>query len=100
MAKKEIIWSRRAKEEFQEVLDFYLRRNGTPTYSLRLLQETEQLIDILKENNFLGRLSNNKVTRVIVKDAFLIFYEIQENKIDIVSYWDNRQNPDKRLDKN
>ncbi|MFN6945721.1 MAG: type II toxin-antitoxin system RelE/ParE family toxin [Cytophagaceae bacterium] len=99
MAKKEIIWSRRAKKEFQDVLDFYLERNGTPTYSIRLLQETEQLIDFLKDNNFLGRLSENKVTRVIVKDYFLVFYEIQENQIDIVSYWDNRQNPEKRVDK-
>jgi plasmid stabilization system protein ParE len=98
MAKKEVIWSINAKEEFHDTLNFYLERNGSPTYSLRLLYETEALLDALEENNFLGRLSENEVTRVIVKDKFLIFYEIKETHIEVVSFWDNRQNPDDRID--
>ncbi|CAN5512672.1 hypothetical protein BH23BAC1_BH23BAC1_51490 [soil metagenome] len=30
MAKKEIIWSDNANEEFQDILDFYFKRNGSP----------------------------------------------------------------------
>ena len=40
----------------------------------------------------------NKRTRVINLDVFLIFYDIFEKFISIVSFWYNRQNPEKRID--
>ncbi|MBX9853341.1 MAG: type II toxin-antitoxin system RelE/ParE family toxin [Cytophagaceae bacterium] len=99
MDKKEVIWSIRAKEEFYNILDFYIKRNGSPTYSLKLLSESEEITELLKTNHYLGRLTENRITRVIVKYEFLIFYEISKDYIEIVSFWDNRQDPDKRIDK-
>ncbi len=99
MAGKSVIWSSRANNEFREVLEFFVKRNGSNEYSLRLLEKTNEFIQILSENEFIGRLSDNKRTRVLVMDVYLIFYEINFDSIEIVSFWDNRQNPNKRIDK-
>ena len=99
MAKRTIIWSTRAESELKSVLDFYNSRNGNNKYSLRLLDQIRQITDILSENEFIGRLSENKRTRVIVMSVYLIFYEIVESEIHILSFWNNRQNPKNRIDK-
>ncbi len=44
----------------------------------------------------IGRLTSNKFTRVITMKVYLIFYEITEKGIVIVSFWDNRQDIEKR----
>ncbi|MWB93401.1 type II toxin-antitoxin system RelE/ParE family toxin [Flavobacterium sp. GA093] len=96
MVKKEIIWSELAKIQFSNVLEFYFYRNENSNYSLKILEEVEELLETLSENEFIGRLTSNKVTRVIPMKIYLIFYEINEERIEIVSFWDNRQDFEKR----
>ncbi len=91
MANKKIIWSDIAKSEFRDILEFYIERNKSATYSLKLLDETEDLLRTLSKSEFIGRLTSNKRTRVIPMKVYLIFYEIKEDTIEIVSFWDNRQ---------
>lgn len=97
MADKKIIWSRRAKKEFKNTLEFYSKRNDNPNYSLKILTEVEILLKTLSKNAFIGRLASNKITRVIPMKYYLIFYELNKNQIEIVSFWDNRQSPGKRI---
>ena len=99
MAKKEIIWSKRAYSELKSILEFYNKRNGNTNYSLKLLEEIEDLLNTLSKNEYIGRLTSNKKTRVIVMKAYLIFYEINDNRIEILSFWDNRQDDINRIDK-
>jgi plasmid stabilization system protein ParE len=98
MDQKQIIWSHRAEEELYSILEFYITRNKSATYSKKLLSSVEKLIDLLPKNKYLGRLSENGFTRVIVKKEFLIFYEVYKDAIVIVSFWDNRQDTTKRID--
>ena len=91
MAKKEIIWSDLAKLQFASVLEFYVFRNENANYSLKLVDEVEDLLATLSKSEFIGRLTSNKITRVLVMKVYLIYYEINGNEIEIVSFWDNRQ---------
>ncbi|TQD33999.1 type II toxin-antitoxin system RelE/ParE family toxin [Haloflavibacter putidus] len=91
MAGKRIIWSAIAKSELKNTLAFYTKRNKSATYSLKLLAEIEDLLKTLAHNEFIGRLSSNKKTRIIPIKAYLILYEIKKDSIQIVSFWDNRQ---------
>lgn len=98
MAKKTIVWSKKANLELKGVLKFYTNRNGNTNYSLKILEKVEGLLKALIDNEYIGRLTNNKKTRVIAMDVYLIFYEIQNNQIEVLSFWDNRQNPKRRID--
>ena len=91
MAKKEIIWSEIAKLQFANVLEYYVERNGNENYSLKLLDEVEDLLNTLSNSELIGRLTSNKFTRIITMKVYLIFYEINDNRIHIVSFWNNRQ---------
>lgn len=98
MAEKSVIWSKRANVEFSEILEFYTQRNGNSKFSLKILQKTNEIISLIQQNENIGRLTENKKTRVVVMDVYLIFYEIYHQEIHILSFWDNRQNPDQRID--
>lgn len=97
MAIKTIKWSNYAKSELRKTLKFYTLRNGSSTYSLKLLNDIEELTQTLSKSEFIGRLTSNKKIRVIPMKVYLIFYEINDNQIDIVSFWDNRQDEKKKI---
>lgn len=99
MARKRIIWSDRSEKELKRTLDFFNERNGNKKYSVKLLKEISQLLKTLSRNVNIGRLTDNKKTRVIVMNIYLIYYEITDYEIHILSFWDNRQNPKERIDK-
>ncbi len=95
MARKEIIWSLTAKNQFEKVLEFYVIRNGSSSYSLKILSEVNNLLKVLSRSEYIGRLTSNKTTRVIPIRTYLIFYEINKEQIEILSFWDNRQDENK-----
>lgn len=96
MAQKEIIWSNLAKLQFSNVLEFYAFRNGNSNYSLKLVDEVEDLLETLSKSELIGRLTSNKTTRVLVMKVYLIYYEINGNQIEIISFWDNRQSTENK----
>jgi len=96
MAEKEIVWSKLAKLQLTNVLEFYVQRNGNSNYSLKLLNEVEDLLATLSKAELIGRLTSNKFTRVISMKIYLLFYEINGDRIEIVSFWDNRQDVENR----
>ncbi|MDR6966370.1 toxin YoeB [Flavobacterium arsenatis] len=96
MAKKEIVWSSLAEIQLQTVLEFYSERNGNSNYSLKLLDEVENLLETISHSELIGRLTSNKYTRVIPLKTYLIFYEVNNDRIEIVAFWDNRQDSESR----
>ena len=97
MAGKRIIWSSRASSELKSILSYYNERNQSTIFSSKILDSVQETIELIAVNNYLGRLTSNKRTRVINLDVFLLFYEVSTNSIDILSFWDNRQNPKERI---
>lgn len=95
MADKEVIWSNRANAELTEILQFYIQRNKSNTYSLKLLEEIDSMIEKIVRHNFIGRLTKDGNARVVILKAYLIFYDIRSTEIHILSIWDSRQNPEK-----
>ena len=94
MAKKTIKWSDEAKQSLQEILDFYIKRNGNKNYSSELLQQIKLTVSFLGENNFIGKKTDEFQTRVIFKSHYGIFYEVKEKIIEIQLVWDTRRNPE------
>lgn len=97
MAKRGVIWTPRAEAEFRSVLQFYISRNKSNVYSLKLLSEVEKLTGLLSRFPYSGRITSNGITRVVVKGKYLLFYEVYSNVIAIMSFWDNRRNPKDRI---
>lgn len=93
MAKRKIVWTIKAKNEFAAALKFYSHRNGNKKYSQKIRNETISSIEKLVSFIYLGRPTNENNIRVLVKDHFKIFYKIRPLEIIILVIWDSRRNP-------
>lgn len=49
-----IIWSNRAIDEFEKILRYWIKRNGTIDYSLKIETEIDRALILISENSFLG----------------------------------------------
>ena len=97
MAKRKVIWSNRAKIRLYGILDFYIERNKSKTYSIKLLKLISKEVKLLLKHPDLGLKTSEDTTRGLIIENYIIFYEITEEKIIIHTIWDSRQNPDNKI---
>jgi len=91
---RRITWTKEAKRVYKGILRFYIERNGSKTYSIKLNKEITELISLLKQYPNLGIKTDYKDLRVIIKGDYKIYYEITRKEINIRLVWDCRQNPE------
>jgi plasmid stabilization system protein ParE len=96
MAKRKIVWSHRAKIKLFEILEFYIKRNQSKTYSVKLYRSIYKEVKLLLKHPDLGLKTTEDSTRGLIIGSYIVFYEIADDKIIIHSIWDSRQNPDSR----
>ena len=90
---KRIIWSPRAKLDLFEILDFYYKRNGTKTYSIKLNENFRKAVRLIDKYPNIGIQTDISSTRVLIEGNYAVFYEIKADGIEISSIWDCRQTP-------
>ncbi len=93
MAQK-IIWSQRAFNEFDAILEYWAERNQSSIYSRKLATQIIKSIDKIRKFNYIGKETEDEKTRVYLSGNYSIFYEIANEGIIILCVWDNRRNPD------
>jgi len=83
-----------------DILDFYVRINGTATYSVKLNAKINSSIKLLSKNPFLGTPTDYDSIRALVTGDYQVIYEIFNQLILIIMIWDCRRDPeDKVIDK-
>jgi toxin YoeB len=94
MAKK-LIWSKQALQDRKDILDYWINRNKSKTYSIRLNNLFIDAIKIIAEHPNIGIATDfENVKGKLVKDYY-IFYQEKQDLIHILTIWDCRQSPDK-----
>jgi hypothetical protein len=63
MAKRKIVWSNRAKIKLYEILEFYIKRNHSKVYSLKLYRSINKELKLLLKNPDLGLKTTEDSTR-------------------------------------
>ena len=97
MAKRKIVWSNRAIKRLYGILEFYVQRNKSKTYSRKLYQNLQKEIKILIKLPEIGLKTTEESIRGLIIEDFIIYYEITDDKIIIHTIWDCRQNPDSKV---
>jgi plasmid stabilization system protein ParE len=92
---KQVVWSPRAQSERKSVLKYWLIRNKSKTYSLKLNLLIKEGISLILSNQEIGRKTDVPNVRIKIVRDYLIFYEVQNETIYILSFWDSRQNTEK-----
>ena len=97
MAKRNVIWTRTADIQFVGILEYWVNRNKSNTYSKKLLKLVTQRTKQIAKNPLAFKKADFKDTRVASLGNFSIFYKSTNEEIIITAFWDNRQNPKKLL---
>lgn len=92
---KRIRWSLQAEQELADILDYWLNRNRSVTFSLKLIDLFEEATDLISIFPDIGQQTDiPSVRNKLVRD-YLMFYQIDGEIINILTIWDPRQDPDK-----
>ena len=97
MAKRKIVWSDRAKKRLYGILEFYIERNKSKSYSTKLYRLLNKEVKLLLKYPDLGLKTSEESVRGLIIDTYIIYYEATEDKIIIHTIWDCRQDPDSKI---
>jgi plasmid stabilization system protein ParE len=93
----EVVWSAKARVTYFSVLE-YLEKNWSETEIIRFSRRTESVIQAIQKNPgiFVCSAKHNNIRRAIIDKNNSFFYYVEEknNRIYLLTFFDNRQNPD------
>ncbi len=88
-----IVWSPLAQQKRKELLTYWNKRNSNNSYSKKL--NTLFIVAAKQLSKFpnIGRDTDIKGVRIKIVRHYLLFYEVSDTAIHILTIWDSRQNP-------
>ncbi len=92
-----IRWTPEAEETFDGIIE-YLLHKWTEKEVRNFARKSQKVIEQIRINPFQFKASNfHKIrTALITKHNSLLYYiDESEGIVELYSFWDNRQNPDK-----
>ena len=90
----EVYWSKHASNRFDSIINYLEDEWGRHAVAL-FVKKVYDFIDLLTEFPEIGTIENRELNIrgfVIVKQL-TVFYQIRENKIVLLNFYDNRQRP-------
>ena len=88
-----ILWSNEAKETFDIIINYLENNWGMPIAS-RFISVTNQKINLISKDPYLFKSSiSQNVRQTIITKHNSMFYEVHEDRIMILFFMDNRQEP-------
>ena len=97
MAKRTIVWTKTADRQFVDILEFWVKRNKSNSFSKKLIKVVSERTNQIVENPLIYKKADFTETRVASLGNFSIFYKIEIERIIVTAFWDNRQDPKKLL---
>ena len=92
MAKRKINWTEKANLERKEILQYWIRRNKSKTYSVKLNKLFIEATRKVSEFPTIGRKTDfDKNIRLKIVRDYLIFYEFDNKQIKVLSVWDGNR---------
>jgi len=94
---KQIIWSFKAQTDRKRILQYWIERNQSKSYSQKLYRLFQEAVRLIASYPNIGTpTSFGQVRSKVVRD-YQIFYEEAGDAIHILTIWDSRQDPEKLL---
>lgn len=88
---RQITWSGPAEKDRRDILAYWLERNDSPAYSLKLFKKINLVLDRVQRNPFMGRPADIPGIRIVRIDDYLLFYEVMADAIVVHHIWHGRR---------
>ena len=90
-----IIWTDLAIEDFSENI-YYLEKEWTEKEIEKFIKKTHEILDKLTRGNIKFKPTAYKnVFQIMILKQITLFYEIEDNAIFLLRFWNNYKNPSK-----
>ena len=88
-----VVWSPEAKNSFEKPVR-YVEENWGRKSAITFIERVHSILSIITQHPkaFVFLPQYNAYRCVVVKQVSL-FYRLQKNKIELLTFWDNRQDP-------
>jgi len=92
-----IFWTDFALKELEQTIA-YLEENWTEKELYNLASKIEETLELLSQNPNLFQNSEIKkdIHRVVILTYNTLYYRVQDDSVEIISFFSNRQHPKKR----
>jgi len=95
MAVLKVFWTETAIKQRDLIFEYWNNRNKNTEYSKKLQLRIKKNLQILQTQPNLGKKSDVDEIRCLVLGYYSILYKSDNKQIIIISFWDNRQSPEK-----
>lgn len=93
---KPVVWSETAKKDLLHIKSFFDERNGSASYSNKLLKTFRNAAHFIERHPMASKAFNDQVRGFILAE-YIIFFQIMETHILILTIWDGRRDPNQLL---
>ena len=97
MAKYKIEWSTEARLDLIDILEFYIDRNKSASYSKKLNSKINKSLNLILKNPLIGLQSQIKSVRAMITGDYQIIYEVFDNLILVIMIWDCKRAPENKV---
>ena len=91
MAQK-IVWTQKAKRELIDILQYWVDRNKSNTFSLKLNSLIESQLNLILEQPKIGRKTDIPNVYIKVINKYLLYYEFVNDTLYILTIRHGSQN--------
>ena len=88
---REVIWTAPAEKDRKDILAYWIDRNGSTAYSLKLFDRFRTAVRSIMTNPFIGRPTDIPGIRMKRVGTYLLFYEVALDAIVIHHIWHERR---------
>ena len=99
MAERFVVWTETAARQRRDILEYWTKHNGSTSFAEKLIKAIAKRIQIILMHPESFKPTSYVGTRESAMGHFSIFYKLENEKIIVTAFWDNRQDPKKLLEK-
>ncbi len=90
-----VVWTAPAQAQRKSILSYWVKRNGSSGYSVKLDLRIRSVLRMISRNPGLGRPTSFPEVRVKTIGDYLLFYRVEDSVIVVLVLWDARQDPER-----
>jgi plasmid stabilization system protein ParE len=89
----EIVFTPKAKDTFISIVSFIQQKWGNRS-SEKFIEKTYKILDTISQQPYLFKAyQENDVRKGLITNQTSVVYRIQHDRVEILFFWDNRQDP-------
>jgi plasmid stabilization system protein ParE len=90
----QIVWTPDATQHFNEILGYWVQRNGSNEYSIKLYQKVKSALLVLSRYPESGKLTEKNGIRAKIVRDYYVFYSYDYENLVVVGMSDMRREPE------